>query len=158
MDGRNRKDVVIRVANVETGSARRLCGLPFFIFPVRALLTRGPFVCCSGTPQMRRSYYSEQQDIRDYLTLHSRGSMLLGPRQWRLLFGLGRVIKGSYSGVYVSALPISVVHGHLDALYAGEAIPVHLMHREHPENSELSTLVVCNGALSMRFENRLERA
>jgi hypothetical protein len=150
--------VTIRVANVETGFGRRLLGLPFFIFPVRASLTRGPFLCCSGTPRMRRSYDFEQQEICDYLALHSRGAMLLGRRQWRLLFGFGRVIKGCYSGVYVSALPISIVHGRLDALCAGEAIPVHLMHREHPEDSELSTLELCNGALLMRFENRLEKA
>jgi hypothetical protein len=50
------------------------------------------------------------------------------------------------------------VDGHLNALCAGEAIIIHLMHGERQVHPELSMLKMRDGVLLMQFEHRLETA
>jgi hypothetical protein len=50
------------------------------------------------------------------------------------------------------------VHGHLNALCAGEAISIHLMHRERQVHPELFMLKMRDGVLLMQFKHRLETA
>lgn len=57
---------------------------------------------------------------REWNTLKREGEALLGPTGWTLLRRYGRLMSGTYSGQYVSALPASQVRALLQALQRGE--------------------------------------
>jgi hypothetical protein len=90
--------------------------------------------------------------------LAAEGVSLLGRRGWGLLRSYGRVMSGTYSGLYVSALPAAEVRTLLMALKRGERIPVHLMHRHRSGCYESSRLSLTEGRLLMHYPDRTEPA
>jgi hypothetical protein len=92
------------------------------------------------------------------LELHRHGERVLGERSWFLFSTYGRVMSGPHSGQYVSGLPDFDVRALLDALVAGYAVDVHLMHRHKSGNYESSLVHIVAGALVMTFPDREEFA
>ena len=95
---------------------------------------------------------------REWHCLAQEGEALLGPAGWRLLRGYGKLMAGTYSGLYISALPSSEVRAMLQALQRGERIPVHLMHRHRSGRYESSSLSLAEGRLLMHYSHRTETA
>lgn len=95
---------------------------------------------------------------RDLERLTLEGEGILGPSGWALLRRYGRVMSGTYSGRYVSALPPADVRALLKALQRGDRIPVHLMHRHRSGCYESSWLSLAEGRLLMHYPERTEPA
>lgn len=95
---------------------------------------------------------------REWHRLGEEGEAALGRDGWALFRSFGRLMSGSYSGSYVSALPPSEVRALLRALQLGQRIPVHLMHRHRSGNYEASSLSLSAGRLVMHFPDRREAA
>ena len=90
--------------------------------------------------------------------LTQEGQALLGPTGWNLLRRYGRLMAGTYSGQYVSALPGAEVRALLQALQRGEQIPVHLMHRHRSGDYHSSWLSLADSCLLMHYSDRTEPA
>jgi hypothetical protein len=88
---------------------------------------------------------------RKWGSMAQESEALLGPTGWALLRSYGRVMSGTYSGQYVSALPSAEVQNLLHALKRGERIPVHLMHRHRSGCYESSSLSLVEGRLLMHY-------
>lgn len=101
---------------------------------------------------------SEMHAAREWHSLAQEGEALLGTTGWALLKGYGRLMSGTYSGQYVSGLPVSEVRALLQALQRGEPVPVHLMHRHRSGCYESSWLLLAGGRLLMRYPDRTEPA
>ena len=95
---------------------------------------------------------------RDLERLTQEGEALLGPTGWALLRRYGRLMSGTYSGQYVSALPGAEVRALLEALQRGDRIPVHLLHRHRSGCYESSWLSLDEGRLLIHYPNRTEPA
>jgi hypothetical protein len=95
---------------------------------------------------------------REWHRLTEEGEALLGPTGWTLLRGYGRLMSGTFSGQYVSALPVAAARALLQALQRGERIPVHLMHRHRSGCYESSWLSLADGRLLMHYADRTEPA
>jgi hypothetical protein len=95
---------------------------------------------------------------REQVRLTQEGEALLGSVGWALLRTYGRVMSGTHSGRYVSALPCAEVRVLLQALQHGVGIPVHLMHRHRSGCHESSWLSLVEGRLLMHFPERTEPA
>jgi hypothetical protein len=95
---------------------------------------------------------------REWHSLAQEGEALLGPTGWSLLRGYGKLMTGTYSGLYVSALPSSEVRAMLRTLQRGGRIPVHLMHRHRSGCYESSSLSLTEGRLLMHYSDRTETA
>lgn len=96
--------------------------------------------------------------VRDLERLTREGEAILGPAGWALLRRYGRVMSGTYSGRYVSALPPAHVRALLEALQRGDRIPVHLMHRHRSGCYESSWLSLAGRRLLMHYPDRTEPA
>lgn len=90
--------------------------------------------------------------------LGQEGERLLGATGWPLFRSYGRMMRGPYSGSYVSGLPVDEVRRLLAALKRGQRIPVHMMHRHRSGNYESSELSLTDGRLVMHFAARSEPA
>lgn len=95
---------------------------------------------------------------RDLERLTQEGEALLGLTGWALLRRYGRLMSGTYSGQYVSALPGAEVRTLLQALRRGDRIPVHLMQRHRSGCYESSWLSLARGRLLMHYPDRTEPA
>ena len=95
---------------------------------------------------------------REWHSLGHEARALLGPRGWALFRSYGRLMSGTHSGQYVSALPASYVRALLQQLQAGNQVPVHLMHRHRSGCYESSRLSVTDGRLLMHYPDRTEFA
>lgn len=98
----------------------------------------------------------QAQPDRDGLDKHA--ASLVGERGWRLLCTYGRIMEGLDTGRYVSALAVPDASRIVDALAAGDEVPVHLMHRHRSGCYESSSLRLQGGRLVMRFADREEFA
>ena len=88
--------------------------------------------------------------------LVAHGESVLGPRQWALLRRHGKCMAGPpHGGQYVSGMPLDEVHKLLNALAAGETVPIHLMHRHGSGGYDSSTLRLgSQGELVMVYSDR----
>ncbi|MBA3597988.1 MAG: hypothetical protein H0W40_11530 [Methylibium sp.] len=93
-----------------------------------------------------------------HMQLHRYAEHMLGKRGWFLLSSFGRVMRGQYSGQYVSGVPTPVARSFVDTLAAGGTVAIHLMHRYKSGNYESSHLRIVAGSLVMVFQDREESA
>lgn len=88
--------------------------------------------------------------------LAADGERILGRQQWALLRSYGKCMAGPpFGGQYVSGMPSDEVHKLLDALAAGETVPIHLMHRHGRGGNDGSSLRLgSQGELVMVYPDR----
>lgn len=97
----------------------------------------------------------EREEWEEQLRVAAHGGQVLGAQQWSLLRRFGKCMAGPpHSGLYVSGLPFAEVHRLLDALAAGETVPIHLMHRHRSGHYERSSLRLHQGVLVMVYADR----
>jgi hypothetical protein len=94
-----------------------------------------------------------------YLVLNEYASDSLGPKQWRLVQGFGKIMDGGQnSGLYISSLSAEEARAIVDDLMDGRIVKVHLMHRHVSGIYEASSLCRRAGRLIMMFDDRSEFA
>jgi hypothetical protein len=101
---------------------------------------------------------SENRRLGIHFDLQRHASNVLGKSAWMRLHRYGRLTDGLSSGSYLSGIDEPVARAIVDALAAGQAVDVHLMHRHVSGSGELSSLQFREGRLIMLFKDRSEFA
>lgn len=101
---------------------------------------------------------TEDLELATRVELQAHASKVLGKSAWTLLHRYGRLTDGLSSGSYLSGIDASAARAIVEALDAGQAVDVHLMHRHVSGSSELSSLLFRKGRLMMLLKDRSEFA
>ena len=101
---------------------------------------------------------TERTALQASLALRADAERLLGSEAWFLVCSYGKVMSGPQAGLYVSGISVEQARAILNALAAGEQVPVHLMHRHRSGDYESSDLRFEGGRLLMIFKDRVETA
>lgn len=81
--------------------------------------------------------------------VHAQAGQLVGQRAWSLVWQYGKIMKGSYGGLYVSGIDCELQLDVARRLASGETLNIHLMHRHRSGQYEVSGLKLREGRLIM---------